>query len=52
MKPKQIKIISPTAKQQEGFCSRCNEIYTALLERNSKGFFLSYQRKTKLIWLS
>lgn len=45
MKPKQIKIISPTAKQQEYFCSRCNEIYTALLERNSKGFF--YHTKEK-----
>ena len=45
----QIKGFSPTPKQQEGFSSRYDEVDMTLLERNSKGGFLLYQRKIKLI---
>ncbi len=45
MKPKQIKIIPPTSKQQEDFCKRCNEVYTALLAKSINIYALKEEQK-------
>ena len=42
----QIKVFSPTPKQQEGFSSRYDESDMTLLERNSKGVFYHTKEKS------